>query len=60
MTPNNRPLPWSLRVAAEMQGLAQWVDEEIAAGTPPKAVARWTAIQLRYFAARLKIEAGRR
>jgi hypothetical protein len=58
--PPSKPQPWHLRVADELRGLAKWIDEELAAGQPPKSVAQKAAMQLRYFAARLRVEGGRR
>lgn len=59
MTPN-KPQPWHLRTADELNDLAAYIDEELAGGQPPKAVAQRVVVQLRYLAAKLRVEGGRR
>lgn len=60
MAPNNKPQPWHLRTADELNDLAEWADDEVAGGQPPKNVIRLVGIQLRYLAAKLRVEGGRR
>jgi antibiotic biosynthesis monooxygenase (ABM) superfamily enzyme len=54
-----KPLPAWARTAAELDGLAEWIDEELAAGQPPKWIARVAAMAVRYIAARLRHGGGR-
>jgi hypothetical protein len=55
-----KPLPAWAQTAAELDGLAEWIDEELAAGQPPKWIARVAAMAVRYVAAGLRHGGGRR
>jgi hypothetical protein len=55
MTTPTEPL-WPVLVAEVLEGFSDWIDTEIAAGVPPKAVARQAALQLRFFSRRLRTE----
>jgi hypothetical protein len=49
-----------VEAAAELQALAGWIDDEIAAGQPPKWVAQVAAMTVRYIAAKLRTRGGAR
>jgi hypothetical protein len=59
MDPQKRPIPWNVEFALMLDELGAWVDTELAAGQPPKWVARVSAMGARYIASRLRAEVGR-
>lgn len=52
--------PLHLRVADQLNDLAEYIEEALAGGEPPKAVAQRTVLQLKYMASKLRVEGGRR
>jgi hypothetical protein len=60
VAPRETRQPWPLELADLINGLAAWMDNEIASGQPPKWVAQVAAMQLRYTAAKIRVENNRR
>lgn len=53
------PLPAWKQAAAELDGLAEWLDEELAGGQPPKHLVHVAVAAARYIAAKLRRGGGR-
>jgi hypothetical protein len=60
VAPRETRQPWPLELADMLNGLAAWMDIEIASGQPPKWIAQVAAMQLRYTAAKVRVESSRR